>query len=123
MPANPVLTGLLALFVPGAGHFLVGQTRKALIFFIVLIGMFLIGLQFGGELFPFQWSDPLVFLAALTQWAVTLLRVVAGVLGAGHGEVTAATYEYGNTFLIVSGLLNLLVAMDAVDLARGAKRS
>jgi Family of unknown function (DUF6677) len=123
MPANPMLTGLLALFIPGAGHFLVGQTRKALIFFVVLIGMFFIGLYFGGELFPFQWSDPLVFLAALTQWAVTLLRVGAGVLGAGHGEVTAATYEYGNTFLIVSGLLNLLVVMDAVDLARGVKRS
>jgi hypothetical protein len=31
--------------------------------------------------------------------------------------VIAVTYEYGNTFLIVAGLLNLLVVCDAWDLA------
>ena len=29
-----------------------------------------------------------------------------------QGIVTAASYEYGNTFVIVSGLLNMLVALD-----------
>ena len=33
--------------------------------------------------------------------------------------VTAASYEYGNTFLIVCGLLNMLVALDAFDVALG----
>jgi hypothetical protein len=41
--------------------------------------------------------------------------------GAGRGDVVAVTYEYGNTFLIVAGLLNVLLALDAVDIARGAK--
>jgi len=31
------------------------------------------------------------------------------------------TYEYGNTFLIVAGLLNLLVVCDAWDLVTGRK--
>ena len=31
------------------------------------------------------------------------------------------TYEYGNTFLIVAGLLNLLVVIDAYDVALGRK--
>jgi hypothetical protein len=39
----------------------------------------------------------------------------------GQGVVTAATYEYGNTFLIVSGLLNMLVVIDAYDVRRGRK--
>ena len=123
MTANPVLTGLLALCVPGGGHFLVGQQRKGVIFFVVLVAMFLLGLQFGGELFSFQFSDLLGLLAALAQCALTLLRFGAALAGAGRGEVTATTYEYGNTFLIVGGLLNLLVAMDAVDIARGRKRT
>jgi hypothetical protein len=42
--------------------------------------------------------------------------------GWGPGEVVAATYEYGNTFLIVAGLLNALVVLDAFDLASGRKR-
>jgi hypothetical protein len=31
----------------------------------------------------------------------------------------AASYEYGNSFLIVAGLLNTLVMFDAADVARG----
>jgi hypothetical protein len=123
MRANPVLTGLLALCIPGGGHFLVGQARKAAIFFVVLVAMFLIGLQFGGEIFRFQVSDILGLLAALAQCGLALLRFGTALIGAGRGEVTATTYEYGNTFLIVGGLLNLLVAMDAIDIARGAKKS
>jgi Family of unknown function (DUF6677) len=42
-------------------------------------------------------------------------------LGAGVGEVTAVTYEYGNCFLIVAGLLNFLVILDAFDIAMGRK--
>ena len=41
--------------------------------------------------------------------------------GHGAGVVTAASYEYGNTFLIVSGLLNMLVAIDAYDVRLGRK--
>ena len=35
--------------------------------------------------------------------------------------MTAASYEYGNTFLIVAGLLNMLVVLDAYDIALGRK--
>jgi len=31
------------------------------------------------------------------------------------------TFEYGNAFLIVAGLLNLLVVIDACDIAMGRK--
>ena len=37
------------------------------------------------------------------------------------GRVTAMTYEYGNAFLIVAGLLNMLVVLDAFDVAQGRK--
>ena len=115
------MTFVLAWCVPGAGHFMVGQARKAVIFFVVLVGMFGLGLRFGGQLLPFEMSDPLVFLGAGTQWAMGGPRVLAAMAGAGAGNVIAITYEYGNTFLIVSGLLNILVAMDAFDRARGMK--
>jgi hypothetical protein len=113
--------GIVAWLVPGAGHFMVGELRKAAVFFVVLIGMFVIGLAFQGRLFPFQMSEPLVFLAAAAEWAIALPRLVAGMWGKGAGNVVVITYEYGNTFLIVSGLLNALVALDAVDFARGRK--
>jgi hypothetical protein len=121
MRPNPALTFIAAWCVPGAGHFLVGRVRKALVFFVVLTGMFVLGLRFGGGLFPFEVAEPLVFLGAAAQWAVLVPRVLALLLGAGAGTVIAITYEYGNAFLIVAGLLNILVALDASDEARGAK--
>jgi hypothetical protein len=33
----------------------------------------------------------------------------------------AITYEYGNAFGIVAGLLNMLVVLDAFDVAEGRK--
>jgi hypothetical protein len=36
------------------------------------------------------------------------------------GDVRAVTYEYRNTFLIVAGLLNLLVVIDAYDMSAGS---
>jgi hypothetical protein len=50
-------------------------------------------------------------------------RLLAAVAGAGAGNVVAVTYEYGNTFLIVAGLLNMLVVLDAYDRASGERRS
>ncbi|HEX5069518.1 MAG TPA: DUF6677 family protein [Vicinamibacterales bacterium] len=122
MRPNPLSVGIAGWLVPGAGHLLAGAARKGVIFFIVLNFMFAIGLIFRGELFAFDPSDWLVFLAALAQWAIGIPHILAGMMGGGHGEVTAATYEYGNTFLIVGGLLNALVVLDALDTARGVTR-
>lgn len=118
---SPLTISVLAWLVPGAGHLLAGQVRKGLIFFGILGLMTVLGLVFGGRLFPFQVSEPLVFLAAAAQWALGLPRLLAAFAGAGAGDVVAATYDYGNTFLIASGLLNVLVLFDASDLARGRK--
>jgi len=123
MRANALTAGLVGWLVPGAGHFLTGDPRKGGIFLVLLSGMFAIGLAFHGETFTLDVPDPLVFLAALAQWAVGVPRLAAAIFGAGRGDVVAVTYEYGNTFLIVAGLLNMLVVLDAIDRARGVRHS
>ncbi len=120
---SPVGVFALAWLVPGAAHAWLGQPRKAAVFFVVLCGMFLAGLGFAGRLLPFQATEPLLFLAAVAQWGLGAPRVIAALVGAGQGNVIAATYEYGNTFLIAAGLLNMLVALNAVDLASARSRA
>jgi len=120
-PQSPVLACAAAWLVPGAGHFIVGKGRKALVFFVILSAMYAIGLALGGRLFPFELPEPLVFLSALAEWAMGLPRLAALVGGFGQGDVVATSYEYGNTFLIVGGLLNSLVILDAYDIATGRK--
>jgi hypothetical protein len=107
--------------VPGLGHLWLGRRQKGLVFLIMLPLMFGVGLWLEGRLFPFDYTQPLVLLAALADVAAGLPYVIATLADAGRGEVTAITYEYGNTFIIVAGLLNMLVILDAYDIAEGRK--
>jgi uncharacterized protein DUF6677 len=116
-----VLLCLASWAIPGAGHLWLGRRSKGLIFLIALPLMFAIGVAIRGRLFPFNLSDPLVGLAALADLGIGAVYFVAGALGYGGGEVRAVTYEYGNAFLIVAGLLNMLVVIDAYDIAMGRK--
>ena len=116
-----VLLCVAAWAVPGAGHLWLGRREKGFIFLVALPMMFAIGLALQGRLFPFQMADILVCLEAIADVGIGLPYFIASALGFGTGDVRAVTYEYGNAFLIVAGLLNLLVAIDAYDIARGRK--
>ena len=107
--------------LPGAGHLWLGRRQKGLVFLIALPLMFAIGLWLGGRLFPFEPSQPLVALAAFADVGVGAPYAVARAAGAGAGRVTDQGFEYGNAFLIVAGLLNMLVVLDAFDVAQGRK--
>jgi hypothetical protein len=112
---------IAAWAIPGAGHLWQGRRSKGLGFLIAIPLMFVIGLAIDGRLFPFDFSEPLVALAAFAHVGIGLPYFIATVLGLGVGDVRAVGFEYGNAFLIVSGLLNLLVVIDAYDIARGRK--
>lgn len=88
---------------------------------LVVTIMFCLGLYMEGELFPLDRSRPLTLLAGLAEMGVGLPYFVARFLGMGAGNVEAVTYEYGYTFCIVAGLLNLLIVLDAYDVATGRK--
>lgn len=120
-PAPAYLACALAWFVPGGGHLWLGRRQKGIVFLLALPLMFAFGLWIDGQLFPFDFGQPLVGLAALANLGIGLPYFVAAVLGAGEGNVIAVTYEYGNAFLIVAGLLNMLVVLDAFDIAQGRK--
>ena len=117
----PAAVCVVSWLVPGAGHLMQGRRQKGLIFLIALPAMFAIGLFLDGRLFPFVFSEPLVGLAAIANLGMGVPYFIAKALSLGKGVVTAASYEYGNTFLIVSGLLNMLVAIDAYDVRLGRK--
>ena len=120
-PIHPALISIAAWIVPGAGHLWQGRTQKGIVFLVTIPLMFAIGLLLNGRLFPFEISQPLVALAAFAGLGNGLPYFAAALLGLGKGVVTAATYEYGNTFIIVAGLLNMLVVLDAYDIALGRK--
>ncbi len=123
----PAESGALALVclaawaVPGAGHLWLGRRQQGFVFLGALLAMFALGLILQGRIFPLELSEPLVALAAVANAGLGVPWLFARLFDLGTGTVTAVTYEYGNCFLIVAGLLNLLVLLDAYDIAVGRK--
>ena len=125
--ARSMERGALALLciaawaVPGAGHLWLRRTQKGVVFLVVLPLMFATGLWLEGRIFPLEPSQPLVMLASIADLGIGIAYLIARVAGYGAGRVVAVTYEYGNSFLIVAGLLNFLVILDVYDIALGRK--
>jgi hypothetical protein len=120
-PSNTYLICAAAWAVPGAGHLWLGRRQKGMTFLVLLPLMFVFGLWLEGRLFAPEASFSLVPLMAFADLGIGLPYFAAQLAGAGRGNVVAIGYEYGNAFLIVAGLLNLLVVLDVFDIAQGRK--
>jgi hypothetical protein len=120
-PAFVYLACAVAWAVPGAGHLWLGRTQKGITLFLALTSMFAFGLWLKGPLAPFDFTQPLVALSALADLGNGIPYFIAKALGAGRGDVVAITYEYGNSFIIVAGLLNMLAVLDVFDIGQGRK--
>jgi hypothetical protein len=89
--------------------------------------MFLTGLGLGGHLFAVTgkeqgFSVMLQLLPMIGNIGTGLLYIVCWMANIGFVEkAQLVTYEYGNTFLLVAGLLNYLAMLDAFDIAAGRK--
>jgi hypothetical protein len=121
-PAAAVPACLLAWLLPGAGHLFLRRTGKGLLFLGAIGALFAMGVAMDARLQMYiGFDDPLAFLRSLAQMALGAPYFAARALGFDAGFVTSVTHEYGNTFTEVGGLLNILVILDAFDIAMGRK--
>ena len=146
-PARPRVSALvpciLAWLVPGLGHAWLGRTGRAVAFFVIVTATFALGIASGGSASVIDRQQPLSFLATLDGVALGPLDLVARrltlgevvyalpdaegdprrqeLLGRIRERVKVPTYEYGNTFLLAAGLMNILLILDAFDIAGGRK--
>ena len=121
--SNPLLFCGLGLLLPGVGHMALGRRGTGAVFLVSIGLLFVFGIHMEGELFPFEAAAPLTLLAGVAEMGAGAFYLVARVMGLGAGNPEATSYEYGYAFLIVAGLLNMLVVLDAWDIATGAKGS
>jgi len=127
-PQAAWLIGIAAWALPGVGHLIQRRWARGLLLGGAVWTMFLTGLWLGGHLFTVTSKDQ--GLAALLQLlpmsanvGAGLLYVICWITNTGFAEhAQIVTYEYGNTFLLVAGLLNYLAMLDAFDIAAGRKQ-
>jgi hypothetical protein len=126
-PRHAWLIGIAAWAVPGLGHLLLRRWLRAALLGGAVWGMFICGLGLGGHLFIVSSSDQgfsavVQLLPMIANVGSGLLYIGCWLLNIGFAEnAQRLTFEYGNTFLLVAGLLNYLVMLDAFDIAAGRK--
>lgn len=120
--AAPLLAAALAWIFPGLGHFLVGRRGTAVLYAIIVSATFVLGLSFEGRLYSPEPGQPLTILATFAVYGAGLLNLSARLLSSNPGgTILSVTYEYGCAFLLTAGLMNLLLMLDAYDIAAGRK--
>jgi hypothetical protein len=112
---------VLGWAVPGLGHIASGRVLRGVLFALIILTMFVGGIALDGRIYQPEAGMPLSYLATLGSAGVGLPYVIVHALGLGSGDIRSGTYEYGNTFTLVAGLLNLLVLFDAYDVALGRR--
>jgi len=110
-----LIVGLLGWFLPGAGHLLLKEEKRALIIFATITLTFCVGLYVG--------SVGVIDPVGAKPWYVAQIMnsplvAVLGHLTAGGGfPVYGRPNEIGQIYTGVAGLLNLLCIINAVYLA------
>jgi hypothetical protein len=120
LPAMVLIAGWL---IPGLGHLILGKWIRALLLFLSIVGMFLIGLAMQGKIYPPSTGDILDMLGFAGQLGLGLLCGLAHAFGWGAASSVNTLADYGTKFIVVGGLLNYIAAVDAHSLANGRKAS
>jgi len=140
---SPWLPCFLAWVFPGLGHLYLGKRRRAIVFCLVVLASFTLGIGSFGCSSLIDQEQPLSYLATFDNLALGPLDFVARMVTFGslayrlplnpsdsrrieltdrlRDRVKQVTYEYGNTFLLTAGLMNILLILDVFDIATGRK--
>jgi len=121
LAGRPGLIAFLAWLVPSAGHFLLGRRRRAALFAAVIACSLVTGCLLDGNLHGPVAGQPMSYLATAGAMGSGIAYFVLKLLVGYQGDPTAAGYEYGTAFILSAGLMNLLLVLDAWDIARGRK--
>lgn len=112
---------VIGLLFPGGGHLIAGRWRRGLLLMAVIVATFVLGVALSGRVYVVSNSIlPLFYVFGdAGLGAIYGLCLLANIGLAVHAE--QPTFEYGSNLILVAGLLNYLVALDAYDIAAGRK--
>ena len=113
------VVGLLSWIVPGAGHLLIKERKRAAIIFITITGIFLTGLYVGS----IGIIDPVGGKAwYIAQMMVSpLVAVMSHITDSSQYDVYGHPESIGQIYTSIAGLLNLLCILSAVYMAHSGR--
>lgn len=122
--ASAIFITFLAWLVPGGGHVYLGRTLKGGFLGITVFLLAVIGIYLGGHFYGSSDNGYgfLSYVFGFFDFGLGLMFVLSKILGYAASDYPQyTTAEYGNVFIMIAGLLNYLIALDAFDISIGRK--
>ena len=116
-----IIAPIAGWLIPGAGHLIQRRWIRGLLLLISVFAMFVLGVLMEGKVYGLNGGDLLDMLGFVGDLGSGSLYFVTRVMDWGRGAIQLASADYGTKFIIVSGLLNVMSAVDAYDIAIGKK--
>ncbi len=117
-----IIAPALGWLIPGAGHLIQKHWIRGLLLMVSIISMFAIGIALEGKVYKPNTGDLLDILGFVGDVGSGGLYILSQMLDWGRPAVSFAVADYGTKFIVVSGLLNVMAAVDAYHLAIGRKK-
>jgi hypothetical protein len=111
----------LAWIIPGSGHLVLAKWGRALIYFAAVGALVMTGYLLRGNVFSWASDDPFSSLGFLADLGSGIFYFFAHNIEKLGPDVSRAAGDYGTRFIATAGVLNLLCAFDAYEVARGRK--
>ena len=116
-----VFAPIIGWLIPGAGHLIQKKWTRGFLLMISVLTMFILGILMEGKVYSMNFDDILDVLGFVGDVGSGALYFAARTMHWGRGAINMATADYGTKFVIVSGLLNVISAVDAYHIAIGKK--
>ncbi|HEX6467183.1 MAG TPA: DUF6677 family protein [Terriglobales bacterium] len=117
-----ILAPALGWLIPGAGHLIQRRWVRGLLLMASVAIMFVLGVLMDGKVYSYNTGDLLDILGFVGDLGGGALYIVTLAMDWGKGAIQLASADYGTKYIIVAGLLNIISAVDAYDIAIGKKQ-
>ena len=107
--------------LPGLGHALQRMWGRAVVIFLCVGLLVVIGASMRGNLFTSEGNDAFDTLGYVADLGSGSFYFLGRAVERGGADVSHAGGDYGTRFLATAGVLNLLAALHAFEAARGRK--
>jgi len=111
------LVGVAGWWIPGAGHWIIGQPKRAAIIFFSIAFLFVLGIWLG-SIAVIDARTPWYWAQMLNSPAVAYLAHLSG--SVYHLDSFGKPREIGEIYTGMAGMLNLLCIINAVYVAHCA---
>lgn len=116
-----LLAPIVGWLIPGGGHFIQKRWIRGVLLMVSIVAMFVLGVLMEGKVYGINGGDLLDMLGFVGDLGAGGLYFVTRTMDWGKGAIQLASADYGTKYIIVAGLLNVISAVDAYDIAIGKK--